>query len=149
MRQALAPILLFLIGFFGFGAIPESASALDLHFPGSFFGELRYPNSPVLEERENYMFEGSLEQGIEWFRFAERWRLNTFGELRFNVDREGLDYNNRLIPGIGIKLRGNLGAGAIQFGLKAVEEHRYKSDRSDRIILGFINFWAGWDLRKK
>jgi hypothetical protein len=125
---------------------PSAAFALDLNFPGSFFGEVRYPNSPVQEERDNFAAEGSIEQGIDWARIGSRLTLNTFGELRYTLDTAGLDYNNRVIPGIGIKLKARVGTGIIQFGVKGVEEYRFKSDRSAAIVLGFANWWFGWNL---
>lgn len=125
---------------------PASASALDLRFPGSFGGESRYPNSPAPEERENYAIEGSLEQGVDWGSTRSRLTLNTFGEVRYSVDTAGLDYNNRLIPGIGVKLKKDFGAGVIQFGVKGVNEYRFESHRSNRIVLGFVNWWFGWNL---
>lgn len=130
--------------------IPASASALDLHFPGSTYGEFRFPNSPAQEENNNMVLEGSLEQGIDWNRFGGgRWTLNTFGEFRYSVDRVGLDYNNRLIPGIGIKLKARISTGIVQIGVKEVNEIRFRSDRSDHIALGFVNYWFGWDLGGK
>jgi hypothetical protein len=125
---------------------PVHAFALELSFPGSFFGEVRYPNSPVQEERDNFSAEGNIEQGIDWIRIGKRLTLNTFAELRYTLDTAGLDYNNRVIPGIGIKLKARVGSGVVQFGVKGVEEYRFKSDRSAAIVLGFANWWFGWNL---
>jgi hypothetical protein len=129
--------------------IPVKAFGLDFGFPGLFWAEARYPNSPVSEERQNYALEGNLEQGVDWISINHQWALNTFGEVRYTVDQEGLDYNNRLSPAVGIKLKAKIGFGMVQLGLKAVDEYRFKSDRSNAIVLGFVNCWFGWNLGGK
>jgi hypothetical protein len=128
---------------------PADAAALVQHFPGSLYSEFRYPNSPIQEERENYALEGTLEQGIDWIHLSPRLIFNSFAELHFNVDKAGLDYNNRLIPGVGAKFKVKVGSGIVQLGLKSVYEYRFESNRSNAIILGFVNCWFGWDLGGK
>ncbi len=131
----------------GLLSLSTDASALDLRFPGSFYSEFRYPNSPVEGERGNNALDGSFEQGIDWLNINERLTLNTFGEFRYNLDTEGLDYNNRVIPGIGAKFKLRIGHnGMAQFGVKGVYEHRFKSGRTNTIIMGFVNCWFGWEL---
>lgn len=126
--------------------VPADVSALGLHLPGSLYAEFRYPNSPAQEERENYALEGTLEQGVDWIHLSPRLILNTFAELHFNLDKVGLDYNNRVIPGVGAKVKVRVGSGIVQVGLKSVYEYRFESDRSNAMILGFVNGWFGWDL---
>jgi len=113
------------------------------------WSEFRFPNAPVSEERDNYVFEGAIEQGIDWKTWRNRYTLNTFADFRFIVDREHLDYNNRLTPGVGVKLKVPVPSGLVQLGLKGVYERRFETERNDAIVYGFVNCWFGWDLKGK
>lgn len=99
------------------------------------------------EERNNYVFEGSIEQGVDWGRFHQRYTINTFADLRFSVDKEKLDYNNRMVPGVGAKLKIAAGPGIVQIGVKGAYEDRFVTHRKDSFVYGFVNWWFGWDLK--
>ncbi len=128
---------------------PPPAGAADRAYPGALYAEFRYPNAPAVEERDNRMLEATLEQGVDWTRLADRLTFNTFAEMRYQVDAAGLDYNNRVVPGVGAKLKLRTRNGLIQSGVKGVYEYRYESGRSDTIVMGFVNCWFGWDLGRR
>jgi hypothetical protein len=129
--------------------IPTNSFALDLSFPGYSWAELRYPNSPIQEERTNFSAEGDFEQGIDWIRLNDHITVNTFAQFRYTVDTAGLDYNNRIVPAIGAQFKVKVGTGIVQVGLKAEKEYRWKTDQSSGIVLGFANYWFGWNLGGK
>ncbi len=128
---------------------PAPLSAGDRSYPGSLYAEFRTPNAPAAEERDNRALEATLEQGVDWARLADRLTLNTFAEMRYQVDAAGLDYNNRFVPALGAKLKLRMRNGIIQSGVKGVHEYRFESGRSDTIVMGFVNCWFGWDLGRR
>jgi len=118
-----------------------------LRFPGSIWAEFRYPNSPQPEDKDNWMVGGRIEQGIDWFTLGNGLTLNTFAELEYGHDKVGFDWNNKVAPGAGIKLKIPITYnGLIQLGFKYVSEYRWKSDRQNSVFMVFANWWFGWNL---
>ncbi len=126
---------------------PAAARGLELRYPGSMWSEFRFPSASVPEERNDYVFEGAVEQGIDWVKFHKRYTVNTFADFRFTVDKEKLDYTNRLMPGVGLKLKVAVGPGIVQVGVKGAYEDRFESRRRSSFVYGFVNWWFGWDLK--
>jgi hypothetical protein len=126
------------------------AADFPLGYPGSTWGSLRYPNAAPEEERENLLAEGALEQGVDWAEVGPRMFLNTFASLRYSVDSEKLDFNNKLEPGVGVKLRLLLGDWAqAEVGVKYVVEYRFESDRRGDTAIIFLNWGGWWDLKRR
>ena len=116
--------------------------------PGEFWAELRYPASHDPLEEEDLIFEGVLEQGIDWSRIGEQGRFNTFAILEWQYDSEGLDYYRSLAGGLGVKLRFPMGdAGLLQIGAKYLIDRRWESRVTEDGVIGFLSWSTAWDAR--
>ena len=87
---------------------------------------------------------------MDWFTVTNGVVLNTFAVLRYSVDSEKFDFNNKLEPGIGLKLKKSFSDwGLLELGVKYVNEFRFESGRSEDTGVLFLNWWVGWNLRGK
>ncbi|MFQ5914578.1 MAG: hypothetical protein ACE5JS_15495 [Nitrospinota bacterium] len=106
---------------------------------------MQFPSSVEIGEEENLIVEGAIEQGVDWFRVTDRIIFNTFVRLRYVVDTEAFDFNNRLSPQAGLKLKLPLSDwGLVEAGAKFVGDFRFREPR--RLEEGFLLFlaWGAW-----
>ena len=116
--------------------------------PGLMWAEVRYPASPDPLENDDLLVEGVIEQGIDWMRVGDRGALNTFASFEFQADTEGLDYYRSLSGGVGVKLKIPFGrTGLFQVGAEYIVDHRWESDITQDVVMGFLNFSTSWDAR--
>lgn len=129
------------------GFFPPADASEPLGYPGYTWGSLEYPAS-VAVERNNLLFDGKIEQGIDWHQY-ESWMLNTFVDLRYTLDSQGYDWNNRIAPGIGFKFRRAFSQlGVADIGAKYTYESRWKNDANGSGIKVFVNWYFDWNLKK-
>ncbi len=127
------------------------ASAEPLGYPGYTWGSVMYP-SDVASERGNLVFDGKIEQGIDWIKFGQSYTLNTFVDLRYTLDTKGYPWNNRITPGIGAKIsRVFSELGIVDFGVKLVHENcwKEKENRNSTGVQAFLEWYFDWNLKKK
>jgi hypothetical protein len=125
------------------------AGVAQIAYPGSTWGVLMYPAGLTPAEKENTLLAGRVEQGIDWFRFGdEQWKFNTYAALAYSVDNQGLDYNNKLTPAIGMKVSRTFESGVLDFGLQAIHERRWKTSASNSGAQVYVSWWFGWDARR-
>ena len=120
-----------------------------LGFPGFTWGQVRFPSSQEIEEKDNVIVEGAIEQGVDWFRVTSRSIFNSFVRFEYKFDRENFDFNNKLQPEIGVKAKYLLADwGLIEVGGKYVVDYRFETHRTEQGIVFFVNWAASWNLKK-
>lgn len=133
-------------------AIASSASA-QLSMPGSNWSTLTYNPSPIrgTPEDNNTLLQGNIEQGIVWRKLGD-WKLNTYGALAYTVDRNGLAYNNKLSPSIGVKLQHDFANnGVFEVGTAIVHQDNFRGvtagPKSGTGVNLYAQYWFGWNLK--
>lgn len=131
-----------------------SANAQVTSYPGSNWSDMTV-NPGVIgntPEENNVLLQGNVEQGAIVGHIGD-FRVNTFVGMNYSVDRNGLSYNNKLVPMAGIKLQRNFGdRGVMDMGLRVVHENHFRGvDTGPSSGTGaqmFVSYWTGWDLKK-
>lgn len=147
-------LAMFFVSVFTFGFSGKAWAAVPLGYPGSTYWEFRSPSSVEVNEDNNYVLEGVIEQGIDWFRVTEWSIFNTFARFGYARDKENFDFNNKLLLEGGAKLKfplrdhTYLDWGNLDIGVKYSYEHRPESDRDETQVVFFATWGAGWDLKK-
>lgn len=130
-------------------AVTASAGAEPLEYPGSVWGVVNFPSATTGAERNNVLAQGRVEQGIVWFRFADgKWKLNTYAALSYSLDSEGMSYNNKTVPAVGVKVTREFDQGVVDLGIQAVQENRWKDDVHSSGVQAYASWWFGWNLKK-
>lgn len=145
-----ALVVMLLLGAFITCISGHALAQVPLGFPGYTWGQVRYPSSEEIEEKDNVILEGAIEQGVDWFRMT-RWTIfNSFVRFEYKSDKEGFDWNNKLQPEVGVKAKFLLADwGLIEAGGKYVVDHRYETNRTEQGIVFFLNWAASWNLKKR
>lgn len=131
-------------------------------YPGSTWGHFAFPSSAYNAgvEKDNWIYQGKITQGADWLAWGhnDSWVLDTYGSFGFSVDRNKLDYNNKLVPAIGVNVTKHFGqsesifkGGNITFGVEGLYERHfttpdYPGKRSGFGVQAYISYWGGWDL---
>lgn len=131
-----------------FLAAAVSAQAEPIAYPGSTWGAVVFPSSGTTTEKDNTLFQGKVEQGIDWFRFADNWKFNTYANVSYSLDNRGYDYNNKVVPAIGVKATREFSNGTFDVGAQLVHERRWKSDSEGDALQAYASWWFGWNLKK-
>lgn len=133
-------------------ALSGAALAQPVGYPGINWSVLTLNPGVIRDtgERDNMLLQGNLEQGVDWVHFGEgnRWRFTSYGSLGYSVDRAGLDYNNKLVPAVGVKISRSYDNGVVDLGVQAVHERHFRSNRSGTGVQAYASYWFGWDLKK-
>ena len=130
-------------------AAAVSVSAEPLEYPGNVWGVVTFPSSTVGAERNNVLAQGRIEQGIVWFRFADgKWKLNTYAALGYSLDTEGINYNNKAVPALGVKATREFEQGVVDLGVQAIQENRWKDGVHSSGVQAYASWWFGWNLKK-
>lgn len=91
-------------------AAEQPSSAETLRFPSFTWGSVRFPSSLAAEEeRSNPLLEGALQQGFDIYSLTNGVFVTPFVHLGLRQDGEGIDWNNEVSAGAGLKLRFLLG----------------------------------------
>jgi len=131
-----------------------SASFAQSSAPGSAWANLTYNPSPIrgTPEDNNTLLQGRVEQGLIVGKLGD-FRVNTFGAVNYSIDNNGLSYNNKVAPMVGVKLQRNLGSsGIFETGVQVVHQNNFRGvssgPSSGTGVQVFASFWSGWDLKK-
>lgn len=130
-------------------AVSAAASA-QVAYPGSSWSTLTFPAGVAGTEEKNVTLQGKFEQGIDWLKLGEdkKWTLNTYVSLGYSVDKDKLDYNNKVVPAVGVKLTRSFDNGVIDIGVQLIHERRWISGSSGTGVQAYGSYWFGWDLKK-
>ena len=127
----------------GWGA----GSLRPLGFPGTTWGQLRYPASQFDEETDSTLIEGAIEQGVDWLRFSENSVLNTFILVDYTFDSKDLEWNNKIKVAPGAKYKAFVAKNALlEAGVMYRWHHRTKSNRTRSGSVFFLNWSTSWDF---
>jgi hypothetical protein len=133
--------------------VATPAMAEPLAYPGTAYATVSSPSTNDKESPEagNWTFVGRVTQGVDWETFGkdDKWTLNTYVTLGLNFDLKGLDYNNRITPGVGVKVSRPVKNGIVEIGVQAIHETRFGNkfvipNRSSAAVQGYISYWSGW-----
>jgi len=142
-----ALVFILLLGAFNTRVTGYALAQAPLGFPGSTWGQVRYPSSQEIEEKDNVILEGALEQGVDWFRMTNWSIFNSFFRFEYKFDKENFDFNNKLQPEVGVKAKFPLANwGLIEAGGKYVVDYRFETNRTEQGIVFFLNWAASWNL---
>ncbi|PUB78624.1 MAG: hypothetical protein DBP03_01040 [gamma proteobacterium symbiont of Ctena orbiculata] len=116
-----------------------------LGYPGSTWGNLRYPSALSEEEKDDLILEGAAEQGIDWSR-TKLGTFNTFLDVAYKTDNKDIDWNNSVKLGIGLKLTKQIANNvSLSYGIKHVSERRWiNEDIWNHDMTVFMSWWSGW-----
>lgn len=122
-------------------------------YPYMMWSELSYGNSSAGTD-EGVKFDGYAEQGINWVKFGNNWKLNTFVGLRGTVNgNDDEPWNNKWGPHVGVKLTsaGSApGGGWSDFAIGVRGEHYeylYGGAEADNRLMLFLQWGAGGDWK--
>jgi hypothetical protein len=121
-------------------------------YPGSTWSVLTL-NPGVIRgtpEDNNVLLQGKIEQGIDWFRIGTNWKFNTYASLGYSWDKNGLDYNNKLVPAVGLKFSRTFDSGVVDLGVQLVNENHFRSTATTKSGTGaqaYASYWFGWNLK--
>jgi len=121
-----------------------------LGYPGSAWAVVTFPTSTSGPEKDNLMFQGKIEQGIDWMYLdsKSKWKLNTYVSFGYSVDSEAFGYNNKAVPAIGVKTVRSFDNGVLEFGVQAIHEDRWIDNVSSNGVQAYASTWFGWNLKK-
>jgi nucleoside-specific outer membrane channel protein Tsx len=132
--------------------LAATSSVFALDAPGQNWSSLTYNPSPIRNTREddNVLLQGRVEQGLIVGRISG-FKVNAFGALNYGADKNGLSYNNKIAPSIGVKLQRNLGsAGIVEVGVAVVHQNNFRGvtsgPSSGTGVQAFISVWNGWNF---
>lgn len=121
--------------------------SLPLGFPGTTWGQLRYPASRFDEETGDTLIEGAIEQGIDWVRLSEKSVLNTFVLVDYTFDSKGYEWNNKVKFSPGVKFKAFVAKNSLlEIGAMYRWHHRFKSNRTKSDTVFFLNWSTSWDF---
>lgn len=130
------------------------AHAQSQSYPGSAWANLTYNPSPIkgTPEDGNTLLQGRVEQGMIVGKLGD-FRVNTFGAVNYSIDNNGLAYNNKLSPMVGVKIQRDLGkSGIVEIGVQAVHQRNFRGvtagPSSGTGVQFFVSMWSGWDLKR-
>jgi len=148
-RFAIAGVILALASMGAMAAEP-------LGYPGSNWSELTFSPGVIkgTKEDNNILLQGKVEQGIDWMKVSDKWKLNTYASFGYSMDKNKLDYNNKLVPAVGVKLVRDFDHGVLNLGVQAVHERHFNvgpevtGPVSGSGVQVYASYWFGWNLKK-
>ncbi len=129
------------------------AASAQVSLPGSNWSELTVNPSVVRNTQEdgNVLLQGNIEQGAVWGNVGQ-FKVNTFVGMNYSVDRNGLSYNNKLAPMVGVKLQHDIPGGVLDVGVRVLYENHFRGvDSGPKSGVGaqlYVSYWTGWNLKK-
>ncbi len=145
------------LALFAVAAVAEGGTSGPIGYPGSAWSVLTVNPSPIrgTPEDNNVLLQGKVEQGVDWMRFGEdkRWRLNTYASVGYSWDKNGLAYNNKVVPAVGVKVSRDFESGVVDIGVQAVHQRNFRGvtagpSRGTGVQV-YASYWFGWNLGKR
>ncbi len=131
----------------------SGAASAQLAYPGSTWANMTVNPSVIRNtpEDNNVLLQGRIEQGIVWSKIAG-FSVNTYGALSFSADKNGLAYNNKLVPAVGVKLQHPFDSGTVDIGLQVAHQQNFRGvtsgPNSGTGVQLYAQYWFGWDLKR-
>jgi hypothetical protein len=128
------------------------AASAQSSYPGSNWSEMTV-NPGVIAgtpESGNVLLQGNIQQGMIVGEVGA-FKVNTFVGMNYSVDRNGLSYNNKLVPMVGVKLQRDIPGGVMDMGVRLVHETHFRGvdtgPKSGTGVQAYISYWTGWNLK--
>ncbi len=132
--------------------LAASFASAQTAYPGSNWSTVTVNPSPVRGtlEDDNILLQGRYEQGAIVARYGD-WKVNTYGAVSYSYDKNGLAYNNKIAPALGVKFqRPMTDNGQLELGLAVVHQNTFRGvtsgPKSGTGASLFAQYWFGWDL---
>lgn len=131
----------------------QKAAFRPLGYPGYTWGSVVFPSSIIGGvEENNILLQGKIEQGVDWFKLGSNKNitLNTFVDVGYSLDNKQIAWNNKITPGIGLKLKHDVFSVRFEYGIRYGYEQRWHDpiNKSGTGVQVFVNWSAGWNLKK-
>lgn len=94
------------------------------------YGTLAYPGS-LERNDENIVLTFGGEYATDLAIGESKWLLTPFLDLDFAWDKDGNNYNNKIVPGLGAKIRRPIKKGEFFVSLRVQADHRWKAGTTD------------------
>lgn len=121
-------------------------------YPGSNWSTITVNPNPVrgTPEDDNILLQGRYEQGAILGRYGD-WKVNTYGAVSYSYDKNGLAYNNKIVPSLGVKLqRPMTDNGQFEVGMAVIHQNTLRGvtsgPKSGTGASLYAQYWFGWDL---
>jgi hypothetical protein len=138
-----------------FALLAATSAAFALDAPGQNWSTLTYNPSPIrgTPEDNNLLLQGRAEQGLIVGKVGG-FKINTYGAVNYSYDRNGLAYNNKLSPEIGVKLQHDMGNnGLVEIGTAVVHQRSFRGvtagPSSGTGVSVYGQYWFGWNAGKQ
>lgn len=132
-----------------------SSAALAVDAPGSNWSSITFNPSPIsgTPEDNNVLLQGRVEQGLIVGRVGG-FKVNTYGAVNYSYDRNGLAYNNKIAPQIGVKLQRDVGSnGLVEIGAAVTHQNNFRGvtqgKSSGTGVMVYGQYWFGWNAGSK
>lgn len=127
-------------------------ASAQVSYPGSNWSTLSVNPSVVkgTPEDNNVLLQGKLEQGVVWSRLGD-WGVNTYGSVGYSWDKNGLSYNNKVSPAVGLKFQRSFEKGQVDIGVEVVHQENFRGvvsgPKSGTGVQAYAQYWFGWNLK--
>ncbi len=107
------------------------------------YGTLAYPGS-LIEGDSNIVLTLGGEYSSDLALDNSRWIISPFVDFDFAWDADGNNYNNKIIPGLGVKARYPWKHGEFFAGLRLQADHRWINDTTNVKPGIFVGWYKGF-----
>jgi hypothetical protein len=130
--------------------VVSSFAQAQVAYPGSSWGVVTFPAGISDQEKNNVLAQGKAEQGVDLkvMGAQKQWTLNTYASLGYSIDRNKLDYNNKITPAIGVKMTRKFSSAVVDMGVQAYHENHFVTHTSGNGVQAYVSYWSGWNLNK-
>jgi hypothetical protein len=146
-ERRLAAALTLLLSYTVLLAAPSAMAQSGISKPGSASVNIYFPSSAQPAESDNLLVTGTIEQGVDFLSISDKTALNFFGRMDYRADTEELDFNRKILLGVGIKLRHYFSdAFVMSVGAKYENDKRFVVERSNDGTMLFGNWFGSWQV---
>lgn len=136
-------------------ATTSAFAAGPIGYPGSDWTSFTTNPSPIkgTPEDNNLLLQGNVQQGVDWLKVGHsEWVLDTYVALGYSIDHNGLYYDNKLSPALGVKLRRDYTNSMVEVGVQAIHQDNFRGvtqgPSNGNGMQVYVNYWGGWNLKR-
>lgn len=133
MKNSFIAVLVILVSMVG---VRCASAQSEIYYPGSFW-TTNGTVSPV--EKGNIISLSHFEQGIA------KHGVELFVQSTLEIDSKGLNWNRRVVNGIGFRLTQAIGNGVIRTGMSYLSERRFVNPQTINGLSFTVDMWFGWN----
>lgn len=125
---------------------PNYAHA-ESNFPGSAWINITGPHVGG-GESGNWVLTAKANQDAVLTEVSD-WKLSAYTSVGFVKDTKGYEWNNKVVPAVGVKATTNVPGGIFDIGVQYAHETHFGKvykmpDRSSGGFQVSVNYWTGW-----